>query len=155
MYTEACLCKARMNHPRVRVNRLQAKHSGSLLSPDVVQLTTSGAKSWAGGGTGPCVVRSCQRTPVFHGDVAWSRVAIDKLQRAERIDCKLFVVGWQQAGWNTACLNAGGPWICGHWLNGRWPGWSNLGHCYTAVVGIGITTVDAVVCLCCRVPPLL
>lgn len=45
MYTEACLCKARMNHPRVRVNRLQAKHSGSLLSPDVVQLTAAGLKA--------------------------------------------------------------------------------------------------------------
>ena len=34
-----------MNHPRVRVNRLQAKHSGSLLSPDVVQLTAVGLKA--------------------------------------------------------------------------------------------------------------
>lgn len=39
MYTEPGLCIARMNHPHGRVNRLQAKHSGSLLSPDVVQLT--------------------------------------------------------------------------------------------------------------------
>lgn len=45
MYTEACLCRARMNHPCVRVNRLQAKHSGSLLSPDVVQLTAAGLKA--------------------------------------------------------------------------------------------------------------
>ncbi|KAK5867105.1 hypothetical protein PBY51_011624 [Eleginops maclovinus] len=34
-----------MNHPHVRVNRLQAKHSGSLLSPDVVQLTAAELKA--------------------------------------------------------------------------------------------------------------
>lgn len=45
MYTEASLCEARMNHPRVRVNRLQAKHSGSLLSADVVQLTAARLKA--------------------------------------------------------------------------------------------------------------
>lgn len=28
----------------------------------------------------------------------WSRVAIDKLRGAEHADCKLFVVGWQEAG---------------------------------------------------------
>lgn len=45
MYTEAHVCEARMNHPHVCVNRLQAKHSGSLLSPDVVQLTAAGLKA--------------------------------------------------------------------------------------------------------------
>lgn len=142
MYTEACLCRARMNHPHVRVNRLQAKHSGSLLSPDVVRLTTVGLKPER---DRPCVlwvaVRGGQSfTAVDGGDVVWSQVAVDKLQRAEHVGCKLFVVGWQQPGWSTACLNAGGPWILGHsWLKGKWPGWSNVGHWLCVTKSIGMT----------------
>lgn len=89
-----------MNHRRVRVNRRQTKHSGSLLSPDAVQLTAAGLKAKQDR-TGCCeeAVRRGQSFMALHGgDVAWSGVAIDKLQRAESIDCKLFVVGWLEIG---------------------------------------------------------
>lgn len=35
--------------------------------------------------------------------------------------------------------------LSGHWawLNGWWPGWSDLGHRYTVALETGITTVDA------------
>lgn len=134
MYTVARVCRTRMNHPHVRVNRLQAKTLWQPFIPRRGPAHRSGAKSRAGQG---CVLWGAVTWgPAFHrssrGDVALRQVAIDKLQRAQRTDCKLFVVGWQQAAWSMACLNAGGPSVFGHWvlLKVQRPTWSHLGHCY-------------------------
>lgn len=50
MYTEARVCGARMNHPHVRVNRLQAKTLWQPFIPRRGPAHRSGAKSRAGQG---------------------------------------------------------------------------------------------------------